>query len=125
MAEPIDLDPMVEVEVDAVDVEMGGADIPETDTGATAENENENENDLPFAGEEEEVVQKPTRVTFVDYLKSPIVSLIVGEGEEKTELMAHQGLLVQSPWFGEECGRFGEGVRVSLFPNIPLSIFVI
>jgi len=115
MAEQIEGDPMIEVNIEETpaDIEMGGGDAPEpeTDTGATAEN------DLPFA--EEEAVQPPARITFVDYLKSPIVSLLVGQGEEQTLLTAHQALLAQSPWFAEECAQFDAGVstrRIDL-PN--------
>lgn len=52
-------------------------------------------------------------MTFVDYLKSPIVSLLVGQGEEQTLLTAHQALLSISPWFAEECAQFDAGVSVS------------
>lgn len=106
MAEPIDLDPMVEAEIEEVpaDVDMG-RDVPETDTGATAENE------LPFA--EEEAVPPPARVTFIDYLKSPIVELLIGQAEDQTRLSAHQALLVQSPWFEEACAQFGDDSSVS------------
>jgi hypothetical protein len=36
-------------------------------------------------------------------LKSPMVELSVGEG---TSLVAHEALLMQSPWFVEACGKF-------------------
>jgi len=119
MASNVDVDSMIEVAIDQTpaDVEMGGADAPETDTGATAENENE----LPFA--EEEVIQAPARVTFVDYLRSPIVSLLVGQGEEQALLTAHQALLSISPWFSEECAQFDAGVSVSKFFISPISIY--
>lgn len=57
---------------------------------------------LPFAegGEEE------PRTTFISYLTSPVVTLIVGSGENETILTAHQGLLVQSPFFAEACAAF-------------------
>lgn len=60
-------------------------------------------NDLPFAGEETE---QPT--TFLSYLASPIVTLVVGK-EEQTSLSAHQALLCKSPYFKEICDKFEEG----------------
>ncbi|KAL2213038.1 hypothetical protein CC79DRAFT_1315904 [Sarocladium strictum] len=62
-------------------------------------------NDLPFAGEEPE---QPT--TFLSYLASPVVTLVVGK-EEQTTLSAHQALLCKSPYFQEICDRFTEGAE--------------
>ena len=62
----------------------------------------ENTGDLPFA-EGGEVDPRPT---FISYLASPVVTLIVGSGENETILSAHQGLLVQSPFFAEACAAF-------------------
>ncbi|KAL9578359.1 MAG: hypothetical protein Q9212_005769 [Teloschistes hypoglaucus] len=47
--------------------------------------------------------EKPAqRVTFVDYLKSPIISLVVGTGSSQTTLTAHKALLARSPFFSEK-----------------------
>jgi len=69
---------------------------------------------LPFT--EEDVVEEeaPARVTFIDYLKSPIVELIIGKKEEATILTAHQYLLLQSPFFKDACSQFGDNSEVSL-----------
>ena len=40
------------------------------------------------------------------YLKSPIITILVGEGETQTTLSAHLALLQQSPWFTERCTGF-------------------
>ncbi|GAB7355908.1 hypothetical protein MBLNU459_g6552t1 [Dothideomycetes sp. NU459] len=48
------------------------------------------------------------RVTFLDYLKSPIVELVLGEGDAQIALYAHQGLLVQSPFLAEACAQFSD-----------------
>lgn len=48
------------------------------------------------------------RLTFIDYLKSPIVEILVGSGDEPTLLTAHQGLLTQSPYFASLCALFGD-----------------
>jgi hypothetical protein len=48
------------------------------------------------------------------YLKSPIVELVVGQGEEQTILTAHQAILIASPYFAEAVEKFGESGPVSL-----------
>jgi len=88
------------------DVEMGGEDVLEADHSATGQN-GDGENGLPFQDEEEEE-ELPVRITYVDHLKSPIVELVVGEGEDQTLLTAHQALLVRSPFFEDACAQFGE-----------------
>ncbi|KAL8783936.1 MAG: hypothetical protein Q9213_004266 [Squamulea squamosa] len=80
---------------DEGDVEMAGGDegaevieIPEVggeDTVAEG-----------GAAEEEKPAQ---RVTFVDYLKSPMIELLIGNGDAQTLLMAHKALLLKSPFF--------------------------
>ncbi|KAK3704817.1 hypothetical protein LTR37_013649 [Vermiconidia calcicola] len=46
------------------------------------------------------------RVTFLDYLKSPIVELVIGQGDTATTLSAHQALLTQSPYFENAVQQF-------------------
>lgn len=93
------------------DVEMReGAE----DTTATA-NPNVNASELPFAQEDPEEDSAPApRVTFAQYLTSPVVTLLVGSGEAETILTAHQSLLVQSPFFAEACAQFADDGSVSL-----------
>jgi hypothetical protein len=101
--------PLPEVQVD---VEMSG-DVEElqAEEPTSAEPATTDANDaLPFADEE---LSEPLRITFVDYLKSPIVELLVGKGEQQTKLTAHQALLVQSPYFEAACAQFGAGITVS------------
>lgn len=52
------------------------------------------------------------------YLRSPIVELVIGSGDVQTTLSAHQGLLVQAPYFQSEIDRFvaGSTRRIEL-PN--------
>ncbi|KAI9815554.1 MAG: hypothetical protein M1827_002688 [Pycnora praestabilis] len=82
------------------EVDMAGAEATEADTGAGENGEN------GAAAEEEEVI--PSKTTFIDYLKSPIVELLVGAGEDQTLLTAHQALLIQSPFFKEACANFSD-----------------
>lgn len=91
------------------DVEMiEGGDETNNNNNNNEENDggnnNEDQSELPFAGEEE--VQ--ARPTFVDYLKSPMVTLAIGP-EAGTVLTAHQALLEQSPYFKEACAGFTDG----------------
>jgi hypothetical protein len=50
------------------------------------------------------------------YLRSPIVELVIGSGDAQTTLSAHQGLLVQAPYFQAEVDRFvaGSSRRIEL-----------
>ncbi|KAL3425015.1 hypothetical protein PVAG01_04296 [Phlyctema vagabunda] len=96
-----------------VDVEMGGEVVIEIDPAApdaeaVESTEDAGDVELPFQNEPEDEV--PSRVTYIDYLKSPIIGLLVGQGEEQCLLTAHQGLLIQSPWFAEACGKFSDDV---------------
>ncbi|KAF2424515.1 hypothetical protein EJ08DRAFT_652380 [Tothia fuscella] len=82
----------------AEDVEMGG---DEADAGA-----GEGDEATMLADIEQDV---PEMTTFLDYLKSPIVELVVGTGDNEAILSAHQGMLVKSPWFAEQCAQFNSG----------------
>ena len=46
------------------------------------------------------------------YLKSPIVELLVGSGDEQALLSAHQGLLVRCPFFSDAISELGENPKV-------------
>ncbi|POR32789.1 Uncharacterized protein TPAR_07014, partial [Tolypocladium paradoxum] len=78
------------------DVEMieeaGGAEVEQTAHG----------NELFFTGED----AVAPRVSFMSYLSSPIVNLLVGQGEDQTVLSAHQALLAKSPYFEASCQGF-------------------
>lgn len=96
------------------DVKMGSEVTIEIDPVAPAgdamENGENGENDMPF--QDESGVDVPVRVTYVNYLKSPIIGLRVGQGEDQCFLTAHQGLLVHSPWFAEACAKFSDDASV-------------
>ncbi|CAL3971017.1 hypothetical protein PZA11_007389 [Diplocarpon coronariae] len=98
------------------DVEMGG-DVPiveleagaAVETQAAAEGEREvGEDGLSCQGELMENVV--ARTTYVDYLKSPVIGLLVGQGDEQALLTAHQALLTRSPWFADACAKFSDDI---------------
>ena len=97
------------------DVEMGG-DVPVVEIGAGAAAEAEEGDGMPFEAEpmDEETT---TRTTYVDYLKSPVIGLLVGQGDEQALLTAHQALLTKSPWFADACAKFSDDVSVSIAIN--------
>ncbi len=94
-----------------------GADVEMAETTTTSAGGGVDDNtgaaDLPFAegGAMDEDVPPAPRVTFAQHLATPIVTLLVG-GE--TILTAHQGLLVQSPFFEGACEEFDEDGSVGL-----------
>ncbi|KAI4148720.1 MAG: hypothetical protein LQ341_001495, partial [Variospora aurantia] len=53
------------------------------------------------------------RLTFVDYLKSPMIELLIGSGDSQTLLMAHKALLTKSPFFMEQFSSSGN-TRIEL-----------
>jgi hypothetical protein len=89
-------------------VEIGTGTV---ETGANGENA---EISLPFV--EEAMEDIPARVTYLLYLKSPVITLLVGHGEDQALLTAHQALLTQSPWFAEVCAKFSNEVSVRAPP---------
>jgi hypothetical protein len=98
------------------DVEMAegsgeGASGAASGAGAS---ENPNSSELPFAEGGPDDDAPPPRITFVQYLSSPIVTLLVGSGDKETILTAHQGLLTQSPYFAEACAEFADDGSVCL-----------
>lgn len=96
-------------------VEMGGEEIF-VEIEAAAAPEHGDENGLTFP--EEGMEDAPARSTFIDYLKSPVINLLVGQGDEHALLTAHQALLVTSPWFAEACARFSDDVSVRTHSSI-------
>lgn len=71
-----------------------------------------NGSELPFAEGGAEEPSAP-RVSFVQYLSTPIVTLLIGTGDNEHVLTAHQGLLSQSTYFAEQCAEFTDDGSVS------------
>jgi hypothetical protein len=91
---------------------MDGEEVA-VETDAAAAPENGDENGLSF--QEEALEDAPARVTYTDYLKSPVIGLLVGQGDKQALLTAHQALLTTSPWFADAWAKFSDEVSVSTF----------
>ncbi|KAG9561945.1 hypothetical protein KCU71_g7950, partial [Aureobasidium melanogenum] len=88
------------------DVDMGGQD-ESTQPDNSAEPSTEQQ-DIEPSGLENIEPDVPARVTFLDYLKSPIIELSVGNEDNVTVLHAHQRLLEQSPVLDEKIAALAE-----------------
>ncbi|EER24029.1 hypothetical protein CPC735_053990 [Coccidioides posadasii C735 delta SOWgp] len=105
-------EPRVEIGIGvSKDVEMSSAS--ETPAAQPQPTEGvESITDVIPAEENNEMIIAPSEPTqenrFLDYLKSPIVELVVGKGDDQTILTAHQGILTSSPYFAELVSQFPE-----------------
>ncbi|KAL2270527.1 hypothetical protein VTJ83DRAFT_2711 [Remersonia thermophila] len=109
--------PAAPIPSSAADVEMGEGGEASTTTPALAAAAAEPSaagTELSFAegsegdGGQRQQEKVPSRVSFLQYLATPIVTLLVGSGENLTILTAHQGLLVRSPYFEAACAEFAD-----------------
>ncbi|KAK4238994.1 hypothetical protein C8A03DRAFT_14602 [Achaetomium macrosporum] len=92
----------------SADVEMGdGAAAEGAGAAGASASENQTGSELPFTESGPDDPPAP-RITFAQYLASPVVTLLVGSGEKGTIFTAHQALLVQSPYFAEACAEFAD-----------------
>src|SRR3954471_24531596 len=82
-----------------------GADVEMAETAGEEGATHANGSELPFAEAGPEDPPTP-RTSFVQYLSTPIVTLLIGSGDSETVLTAHQGLLSQSTYFAEQCAEF-------------------
>ncbi|KAL4916888.1 hypothetical protein BDW62DRAFT_92508 [Aspergillus aurantiobrunneus] len=70
-----------------------------------------------------ECPQPAKLVHFLDFLTSPIVELVVGSGDKKTALTAHQSLLLESPYLSEQVKTFGDGPHRIELPDDDVEAF--
>ncbi|KAJ5788102.1 hypothetical protein N7457_003092 [Penicillium paradoxum] len=86
----------------STEVEMGGTDLTtgqEPVQDATLpDTQTELESPVP--------AKKNAGFNFLDFLTSPIVEIVIGQGGEETVLTAHQTLLVESPFLAELVAKF-------------------
>lgn len=50
------------------------------------------------------------------YLKSPMIELLIGNGDAQTQLTAHKALLIKSPFFGQKLSA-SESSRIELLDD--------
>lgn len=97
-------EPEVEISASAEpDVEMAMA-------GAEEEADGEN-GDIGGPLLENDAERSNPQTVFLDYLRSPIVELMVGSGDDATLLTAHQALVTKSPYFAEKLADQSDGTR--------------
>ncbi|KAL4781922.1 hypothetical protein BJX76DRAFT_307814 [Aspergillus varians] len=108
-----------------VDTEM----IPAPSAGNNGQAEQTQDVSLPDAqpagaeSQPAEDPQLPKVVPFLDFLTSPIVELIIGSGDKKTTMTAHQSLLLESPLLSERVKAFGDGPRRIELPDDDVDAF--
>ncbi|KAM0334445.1 hypothetical protein ACHAQA_001472 [Verticillium albo-atrum] len=86
------------------DAEIVSADVDMEGATAVAGEETVLPEDVVI---EEDTAPEP-RATFISYLMSPVVTLLIGSRDNESILTAHQALLVQSPFFKEACAQFSD-----------------
>ncbi|KAE8385866.1 hypothetical protein BDV23DRAFT_190551 [Aspergillus alliaceus] len=85
--------------------------------GATTESE-------PRSVEQDIPLKRNSGLQFLEYLTSPIVELVIGQGGKKTTLSAHQNLLLESPFLAERVAAFEKsGPRRIELPNENVEAF--
>lgn len=89
-------------------------DVEMAREGENAEAEN---GDIDGPAEEDEAERPSPQTLFLEYLKSPIVELMVGSGDEATLLTAHQALLMPSPYFSAKIANLPKSKQLLEFPE--------
>ncbi|ETN37137.1 uncharacterized protein HMPREF1541_08127 [Cyphellophora europaea CBS 101466] len=109
----VDLEGATQVPETAEDVEMGAeddaAEIADEPTGDSAE--------------ETVVAAANPQTAFIDYLRSPVVKLVIGDGEEQTTLSAHRAILERSPFFQSKLATLAPSNLSLSFPEESLDAF--
>lgn len=109
-----DLEGATQVPESVDDVEMGA----EEEAG-----DNGDEGDVGEDPEETAVPAVNPQTIFLEYLRSPIVKLIVGSGEEQTTLSAHRAILEQSSFFQSKLATLAANNLSLSFPDDSLDAF--
>ncbi len=99
---------------DSFNSSLPGEPVAAADVEMIEDQQQQSQHDLPFAEggpddddnheEADDGKLAPPRVTFAQYLSTPIVTLVIGSGGQETLLSAHQGLLVQSAYLRRRVG---------------------
>jgi hypothetical protein len=94
-------------------LEVGESGEVDVVMGTAEEAQEVEEDDAEGDGEETLPANSATtaadpQTVFLEYLKSPIVQLNIGAGDEETTLSAHKAILQQSPWFDEKLSELSD-----------------
>ncbi|EEQ83481.1 hypothetical protein RJZ56_007190 [Blastomyces dermatitidis] len=102
-------EPRIEIPAESFDVDMAcSTETPVTTEGAEAGAEA----DATVVEEASAPAPERKESAYIEYLKSPIVELVVGRGEDQTTLTAHEAILTASPFFRDAVAQFtGDGPR--------------
>ncbi|EXJ74418.1 uncharacterized protein A1O5_02714 [Cladophialophora psammophila CBS 110553] len=113
---------MVDREESAQAADSGEADIVMGTVGETQEAEDDTTlGKGEEAGKDTVVANGNTssnpQAIFLDYLKSPIVQLIVGSGDDETTLTAHKAILEKSPYLSEILSTLDDDALIIEMPG--------
>lgn len=88
------------------DIDMGTAEEVQEVEDDNLDGEGEGVGDETLAANSSTPPNPQT--VFLEYLKSPIVQLNIGSGEDEISLTAHKGILQRSPWFDERLSTLSD-----------------
>lgn len=106
--------------------DLEGSQVPETADDVEMEGEEEvadPADDGIADPEETQVATSSPQTVFLDYLKSPIVRLVIGSGDEETTITAHSAILERSPYFGDAIAGLSPDKLQINFPDESLDAF--
>jgi hypothetical protein len=110
-----DLEGTTQVPESERDIEMGiEEDVEGGDQGAIAGDGD---------GDETAVVAPNPQTLFLDYLRSPVVKLVIGKNEEQTTISAHSAILERSPYFKDQLDGLAVDRLTLRFPEESLDAF--
>ena len=106
--------------------DLDGSRVPETADDVEMAGEEEVADPADDGAADPEETQVPAsnpQTVFLDYLKSPIVRLVIGSGDEETTITAHSAILERSPYFGDKiAGLSPDDLQID-FPDESLDAF--
>lgn len=103
----------------AIGYQSVNGDVEMEETSENVQDVRENEStigrvDISVETEDDKPINKST---FLDFLTSPVVTLLIGK-DQQTILRAHQALLSQSPYLDGICQTFVSDGSVRIFSKI-------
>ena len=100
--------------------DLEGSQVPETadDVEMAGEEEVADPADDGVADPEEtQVPASNPQTVFLDYLKSPIVRLVIGSGDDEATITAHSAILERSPYFADKIAGLSPDSLQMDFPD--------